>query len=141
MGAAKGISRLIGGTINRGIRTVTGNPKTPPAPTVRMAAAPAPASVPASVPAPVISSVPSTNSFGGMLSTADNSTASRRSSSESFGLGNLPATNISFTEPEVERDEDDSITIKSPGVEADDEEKRRDALDKAKDHKMASDTY
>ena len=141
MGAVKAVGNLVGKTVNKGIRTVTGNPKTPPPPPARMAAAPAPASVPASVPAPVISSVPSTNSFGGMLSASDNSTDSRRSSSGSFGLGNLPDTNVSFTESEPEREEDDSITVKSPGIEADDEEKRRDAVEKANEYMMSSENY
>ena len=148
MGAAKTITRAIGGAVNRGVRTITGNPKSPSPPTVRMAAAPAPAPPPApapasiSTPAPVINSVPSINNpFGGGIVSSDNSSGSRRDSSGSLGLGNLPATNISLTEPETERKEDDSITVKSPGIEADDEEKRRDALEKAKDYKIASDTY
>ena len=148
MGAAKGVSRLIGGTINKGIRAVTGNPKTPSAPTVRMAAAPAPAPAPAPVSAPLpaptakINSVPSiSNPFGGGMVSTDSSGSSGRSTSGSFGLGNLPDTNISLTEPEAEREEDDSITVKSPGIAADDEEKRRDAVDKAKDYKIASETY
>ena len=142
MGAVKSITRSVGRTVNKGVRAVSGNPKTPPPPPiVRLAAAPAPAPTPAAAPTPVISSVPLTNSFGGMLSGSDNSADSRRSSSGSFGLGNLPDTNISLTEPEAEPNEDSSITIKSPGIEADDEEKRRDAVDKAKDYKMASDSY
>jgi len=141
MGAVKAVGNLVGKTVNKGIRTVTGNPKTPSVPTARMAAAPAPASVPASVPAsaPVLSSVPSTNSFGGMLSASDNSTDSRRSSSGSLGLGDIPDTKIALTEPET--DEDDSITVKSPGIEADDEEKRRDAVDKANEYMMSSESY
>ena len=139
MGAVKAVGNLVGKTVNKGIRTVTGNPKTPSVPTARMAAAPAPA--PASVPAsaPVLSSVPSTTSFEGMLSASDNSTDSRRSSSSSLGLGVIPDTKIALTEPET--DEDNSITVKSPGIEADDEEKRRDAVDKANEYMMSSENY
>lgn len=141
MGAAKSITKAVGRTVNKGIRTITGNPKTPPPPpTVRMAAAPAPAPVPVST--PVINSVPSiSNPFGGGMVSTDSSGSSGRSTSGSFGLGNLPDTNISLTEPEAEREEDASITVKSPGIAADDEEKRRDALEKAKDYKIASETY
>ena len=145
MGAVKAVGNLVGKTVNKGIRTVTGNPKTPPpppAPPVRMAAAPAPAPAPAIATAPTINSVPSiSNPFGGGIVSSDNSISSRRASSGSLGLGNLPDTKIDLTEPESERDEDSSITVKSPGVQADDEEKRRDALDKAKDYKMPSDSY
>ena len=144
MGAVKAVGNLVGKTVNRGIRTVTGNPKTPPPPPARMAAAPAPAPAPAPEPTPaaITSSVPSiSNPFGGGIVSSDDGISSRRASSGSLGLGNLPATNISLTEPETERKEDDSITVKSPGIEADDEEKRRDALEKAKDYKIASDTY
>tara|TARA_Y100001963_G_scaffold119122_1_gene166101 strand:- start:147 stop:590 length:444 start_codon:yes stop_codon:yes gene_type:complete len=147
MGAVKSITSAVGRTVNTGVRAITGNPKTPPPPPiVRLAAAPAPAPapVPAAVPTPAITPlpVPSINtSFGGGLVSGDNSMSSRRDSSGSFGLGNIPDTKIDLTEPESERDEDSSITVKSPGVQADDEEKRRDALDKAKDYKMTSDSY
>ena len=136
MGAAKAITKAVGKTVNKGIRTVTGNPKS--SPTVRMAAAPAPA--PAPTPAPVAStiSVPSTNSFGGTLSTSDNSTDSGRSSGF-LGLADIPNTEIALTK--AEKEEDDSITVKSPGIEADDEEKRRDAVDKANEYMMSSENY
>ena len=147
MGAVKSITRAVGRTVNTGVRAITGNPKTPPPPpTVRLAAAPAPAPapVPAAVPTPAITPlpVPSINtSFGGGLVSGDNSMSSRRDSSGSFGLGNIPDTKIDLTEPESERDEDSSITVKSPGVQADDEEKRRDALERAENYKIASENY
>ena len=139
MGAAKGISNLIGKTVNKGIRKVSGNPKA--APTVRMAAAPAPAPAPVASAAPVASttSVPSTNSFGGILSTTDNSADSGRSDSGFFGLADIPNTETTLNEPE--REEDASINVKSPGIEADDEEKRRDAVDKANEYMMSSENY
>ena len=46
-----------------------------------------------------------------------------------------------YEKPGGGSDDDDSITVKSPGIKADDEEKRRDAVDKAKDYKIASETY
>ena len=145
MGAVKAVGNLVGKTVNRGIRTVTGNPKTPPPPpTVRLAAAPAPApaSAPEPTPAAITSSVPSiSNPFGGGIVSSDDSISSRRANSGSFGLGNLPDTNISLTQPETEREEDPSITVKSPGIEADDEEKRRDALERAENYKIASENY
>ena len=143
MGAVKAVGNLVGKTVNRGIRTVTGNPKTPPPPpTVRLAAAPAPASAPEPTPAAITSSVPSiSNPFGGGIVSSDDSISSGRASSGSFGLGNLPDTNISLTQPETEREEDPSITVKSPGIEADDEEKRRDALERAENYKIASENY
>ena len=141
MGAVKAVGNLVGKTVNRGIRTVTGNPKTPPPPpTVRLAAAPA--SAPEPTAAAITSSVPSiSNPFGGGIVSSDDSISSRRASSGSFGLGNLPDTNISLTQPETEREEDPSITVKSPGIEADDEEKRRDALERAENYKIASENY
>ena len=142
MGAVKAVGNLVGKTVNRGIRTVTGNPKTPPPPPARMAAAPAPAPAPEPTPAAITSSVPSiSNPFGGGIVSSDDSISSRRASSGSFGLGNLPDTNISLTQPETEREEDPSITVKSPGIEADDEEKRRDALERAENYKIASENY
>ena len=141
MGAAKALSKAVGKTVNKGIRTVTGNPKA--APTVRMAAAPAPAPAPAPVasaaPVASTSSVPSTNSFGGILSTSDNSADSGGRNSGSLGLAEIPNTEIALTEPE--RKEDDSISVKSPGIEADDEEKRRDAVEKANEYMMSSENY
>jgi hypothetical protein len=76
--------------------------------------------------------------FGGLRTPTGMSP--KRDATGAFGLGAIPDTKIALTQPESD-DEDDSITVKSPGIKADDEEKRRDALDKAKDYKMASDTY
>ena len=147
MGAAKAITKAVGKTVNKGIRTVTGNPKA--APTVRMAAAPgvlgktsaasAPAPVASTASVPSTSSVPSTNSFGGIISTSDNSADSGRRSSGSIGLAEIPNTEVASTEPE--REEDTSINVKSPGIEADDEEKRRDAVEKANEYMMSSENY
>ena len=66
----------------------------------------------------------------------------KRDASGAFGLQNIdkPETKVALTQPEKDDDED-SITVKSPGIKADDEEKRRDAVDKAKDYKMSSESY
>ena len=153
MGAAKAISNAVGKTVNKGIRTVTGNPKTPSPPPSPLASATkrlagqigTSGGVAGTIVSPLTtsnastSSVPSTNSFGGMLSTSDNSTDSGRSGSGFLGLADIPNTEVALTQPEKE--EDNSISVKSPGIEADDEEKRRDAVDKANEYMMSSESY
>ena len=153
MGAAKALTSAVGKTVNKGIRTVTGNPKTPSPPPSPLASATkrlagqigTSGGVAGTIVSPLTksnastSSVPSTNSFGGIISTTDNSTDSERRGSGFSGLADIPNTETDLTE--AEREEDDSISVKSPGIEADDEEKRRDAVEKANEYMMSSENY
>ena len=78
--------------------------------------------------------------FGGLRTPTGMSP--KRDATGAFGLQNIdkPETKVGLPQSASD-DEEDSITVKSPGVKADDEEKRRDAVDKAKDYKMSSESY
>ena len=72
--------------------------------------------------------------FGGVRGT---SSMSPKRDSSAFGLQNVdePTTRVGLT-PDSSDEKEDDITVKSPGIREDDEEKRREAVEKAEEFKI-----